>query len=246
MCPEKQQKNNTAQSPFAVLEELKDAMAQKKKEEEEKKKKNKGRKKAKAPRQLTEEELFRAAMKGVSPIKGRKIKTKAETKKRPPQKSFFNVQDEKDKEALAALSELVSGKSPFPLEHTSEYLEEERLAAIPDLSKKLHQGAFSIQGYIDLHRMDELTALNATRDFIHESLLLGKKCLAIIHGRGLSSKKGPVLKKAVINWLKTGPFRRHILAMSSAPPWDGGTGVTYVLLKRRPSKRQKKKKAWKT
>lgn len=229
------------QSPFSSLIGLKDAIASNKKE------KDQGKKEEKSVPHLSEEELFRKAMEGVIPIEGTQKKIMEEApvgqKRQSKNISASPAILKEDTEALAALSELVSGKSSFPLEHTSEYVEEERLAVIPDLSKRLHQGAFSVQAYIDLHGMDEIMALDACRNFIQEALFLEKKCVAIIHGRGLSSPRGPVLKKAVHKWLKTGPYRRHIMAMSSAPSWDGGTGVTYVLLRTRPARRIRKKKA---
>jgi DNA-nicking Smr family endonuclease len=45
----------------------------------------------------------------------------------------------------------------------------------------------------------------------------------------------------VVKWLTNGPYRRFVLSFSSAPTWDGGAGVTYVLLRRRPVKRRRKK-----
>jgi DNA-nicking Smr family endonuclease len=67
--------------------------------------------------------------------------------------------------------------------------------------------------------------------------------ILIIHGRGLSSPAGPVLKTKVIQWLTTGPWRRWVMAFASARLCDGGAGATYVLLRRQPTtKRFKRKK----
>ncbi|UCH46386.1 MAG: Smr/MutS family protein [Nitrospiraceae bacterium] len=54
--------------------------------------------------------------------------------------------------------------------------------------------------------------------------------MKIIHGRGLRSPDGPVLKKAVIQWLLT-RYRKYIVAFASARQCDGGLGAIYVLFR---------------
>ncbi|MGD8310820.1 MAG: Smr/MutS family protein, partial [Chromatiales bacterium] len=51
----------------------------------------------------------------------------------------------------------------------------------------------------------------------------------IIHGKG-GVRGQPVLKQKVDQWL---PQHPDVLALCSAPSWDGGTGAAYVLLARR-------------
>jgi DNA-nicking Smr family endonuclease len=68
----------------------------------------------------------------------------------------------------------------------------------------------------------------------------GKTGILITHGRGLSSPLEPVLKRKVVEWLTHGPWRKWVIAYSSARICDGGAGATYVLLRQRPiSKRLK-------
>ena len=58
----------------------------------------------------------------------------------------------------------------------------------------------------------------------------GKRCVRIVHGKGLSSEgKLPVLKVKVNSWLRQ---KDDVLAFCSARPQDGGTGAVYVLLKK--------------
>jgi DNA-nicking Smr family endonuclease len=71
---------------------------------------------------------------------------------------------------------------------------------------------------------------------------MGSRCLMIIHGRGLKSHEGPVLKNCVVNWLSSGILSSYVLAFCSARPCDGGTGAVYVLLKARPDKKKKIKR----
>jgi DNA-nicking Smr family endonuclease len=71
----------------------------------------------------------------------------------------------------------------------------------------------------------------------------GNTGLLVTHGRGLSSPSEPVLKKKVEEWLTRGPWRKWVVAYSSARKCDGGAGATYVLLRVRPvSKRFKVRK----
>jgi DNA-nicking Smr family endonuclease len=66
--------------------------------------------------------------------------------------------------------------------------------------------------------------------FLKESMIKGHRCIKIIHGRGLRSPKGPVLKEALIKWL-SGRYRKHIIAFVTARQCDGGLGALYILLR---------------
>jgi len=127
---------------------------------------------------------------------------------------------------------------PFSLEHSSEYIEWTAPTIDIRIAKRLHKGEFSVQEYLDLHGYTVEDALKLCYEFFYKAINEGKKCIAVIHGRGLSSEKGPVVKDAFIKWVKRGPFRRYTLAFATAPRTDGGFGVTYILLKRNKLKRK--------
>jgi DNA-nicking Smr family endonuclease len=96
---------------------------------------------------------------------------------------------------------------------------------------------------VDLHGLTAEDAREVFEKFIKGAITTGKRGVLIIHGRGLSSPSEPVLKKKVIEWLTRGPWRKWVVAYSSARFVDGGAGATYVLLRQRPvSKRLKKNK----
>ena len=107
-----------------------------------------------------------------------------------------------------------------------------RLPEVPgEVIGKLHTGHFSAQGYLDLHGYtgDEV---NETLDaFLAEAFQRDWKCVKVIHGRGLRSVKGPVLKDAVVRRL-VGRYRKQVIAFVSARQCDGGLGAMYVLLRR--------------
>ncbi|WP_051920723.1 Smr/MutS family protein [Thermodesulfobacterium hydrogeniphilum] len=120
---------------------------------------------------------------------------------------------------------------------TSEYIEGKASGISRQIIKNLREGKFSVQRTLNLRGMFVDEAKFAFEEFMKRAILNGDKCVLIIHGRGLSSKKEPVLKNKVKEWLEKGPFRKYILAYCSARPCDGGMGATYVLLSSKPIKR---------
>ncbi len=181
--------------------------------------------------------LFLKAMKGVRPLnkdRGPNLVANRATGSR-------SHVDGESQDALRQLKELVEGARPIPVNQTPEYVQGPDNTGENELALRLHSGAFAIQAYCELHGMDSLTALERCETFTRRAIMEGKRCVAFIHGRGLSSKNTPVLKELVRNWLKRGTFRRYVVAFSSAPIWDGGAGVTYVMFRSRPAKRQRVK-----
>lgn len=187
-------------------------------------------------KEIEEDELaiFYQAMAGVKPLEERPEPAEPKAAQRPKN-------DIQDKEALLKLKQLIEGKTPLDVSSTPEYVWGAQTKEAKLLAKRLKKGDFAIQAYCDLHGMTVEVALEACDDFMADALRNRYRCIAFIHGRGLSSPKEPVLKGMVTKWLNQGPYRRFVMAYSSAPAWDGGAGVTYVLLNKRPFKRKKKK-----
>ena len=144
-------------------------------------------------------------------------------------------------ETLLKLDNLVKFGTGFVVADTPEYIEGRGHNVHPEITKRLHRGDFSIQAHIDLHGLGVEDARNAFELFLTDSITTGKKAVLIVHGRGLSSPDKPVLKTSVIQWLTCGPWRKWVIAFSSARSCDGGAGATYVLLRQRPlTKRYRK------
>lgn len=96
--------------------------------------------------------------------------------------------------------------------------------------RKLRRGVFSIQDSIDLHGLNREQARLALHDFLALALARGRRCVKIIHGKGLrSSAAGPVIKPSVARWLVR---RNDVLGYASAKPQEGGSGATIVLLRK--------------
>ena len=162
---------------------------------------------------------------------------------RPPD---LNIRtNEGESEILKALNNLVKKGAGFVVADTPEYMEGRGRDAHPEITRRLHRGDFSIQDYIDLHGLNVADARSAFEEFMQQSIVAGKRVVLVIHGRGLSSANEPVLKTNVHRWLSSGYWRKWVMAFSSARWCDGGAGSTYVLLRQRPAKKPRKRKAYK-
>lgn len=148
----------------------------------------------------------------------------------PPPREALTVDE--DAEALARLAELISGEGPFDIADTDEYIE----GSAPGLDKRvlaaLRRGEYAVQGHVDLHGLTKVDAKESVDRFLAQAGRDGKRCVLIVHGRGLNSKDHiPVLKEQLRVWLQRGRIGRSVLAFATARPHDGGAGALYVLLR---------------
>jgi len=181
--------------------------------------------------------LFLEAMAGVKPMRqGKRVAQHIVSTAK------INADDDSESEALRQLNILVKTGEGFVVKDTPEYIEGTGHNVHPKISTRLHRGDFSIQAHVDLHGFGVEDAQNAFENFIKDSIATGKRAVLIVHGRGLSSPDRPVLKTKVVEWLTRGPFRKWVIAFSSARSFDGGAGATYVLLRQRPLTRRYRKK----
>ena len=133
---------------------------------------------------------------------------------------------------MRELDELVHGARPFDFADTDEYVEASVRGFDARVLKRLRRGDFAIQAHLDLHGMRREEARQRVAEFVERSRVEGKRCVLIVHGRGLGSKDNiPVLKEKLTAWLTRGAIGRRVLAFTSARPWDGGAGAVYVLLR---------------
>ncbi|HZP41566.1 MAG TPA: Smr/MutS family protein [Candidatus Binatia bacterium] len=183
---------------------------------------------AERPEAGDERSLFAHAMAGVVPLPrgGDRVDgpPPATGRRRP-------VSDEA--EALAALSDLVSGAQRFDVSDTREYVEGAIVGLDPRVLRRLRRGDFAWQAHLDLHGMTAEAARPAVGAFLTAAVRAGHRCVLIVHGRGLNSKdQVPVLKERIKEWLARGSAARIVLAFTTARPCDGGSGALYVLLRR--------------
>ena len=178
---------------------------------------------------LTDDELWAVAVDGADPLADRSARVK------PGPEPIAMVPGPLDPE-LAAYDELralVSGAAPFDIADTDEFIEGCARGLDHHLLRRLRRGEFAVQAHVDLHGLKREQARAELEGFLARSRLAGKRCVLVVHGRGLHSKdQVPVLKDALKRWMSTARFADHVLAFSTARPHDGGLGAVYVLLRR--------------
>lgn len=164
---------------------------------------------------------FGALVGPVQPVKARR-RVPLRKPPPPPRARFARADDQ------AVLKEsLGAGPAEVGLE-SGEELSFRRPHVPLRVLKDLRRGRYSIQDELDLHGLTASEARLMLRDFMHDVLLQGHRCVRIVHGKGLrSGPGGPVLKVKLNKWL---PQWEQVLAFTTAPARDGGTGALYALL----------------
>jgi len=184
-----------------------------------------------------EQQLFENAMSEVRPI------VRDNCREKNPAAGVSNGPGrDNDAEIISKLSDLIDKGEGFVVANTPEYIEGTGYRVHPATAKRLHRGDFAIEAHIDLHGFHVIDAKQAFEEFMSEAVRRGKRVVLIIHGRGLCSPKGPVIKAKVVEWLTRGSWRKWVLAYASARACEGGTGATYVLLRRCPATRRLRKR----
>jgi DNA-nicking Smr family endonuclease len=168
-----------------------------------------------------DDNLFRKAVGDARPLKQDRLSPRPKRRKPVPQQ---RLRDER--EVVASL--LSDDYSPDV--ETGEDLLFVRTGLQQRVLRKFRRGQYAIEAELDLHGCTVPEAREQVATFLRRMREGGKRCVRIIHGKGLSSEgKLPVLKSKVNGWLRQ---KDEVLAFCSARPQDGGTGAVYVLLKK--------------
>lgn len=165
--------------------------------------------------------LFRKATQGVRTLKQDRVGPHRTRRKPVPQQRWADDQ--------AVVASLLSDEFQPDVE-TGDELLFVRPGIQQRVLRKFRRGQYAIEAELDLHGRTTNEARDLVVDFLRRMQASNKRCVRIIHGKGLSSiGKLPVLKVKVNSWLRQ---KNEVLAFCSARPQDGGTGAVYVLLKR--------------
>ncbi|HAW44915.1 MAG TPA: hypothetical protein DCW60_01000 [Sutterella sp.] len=124
---------------------------------------------------------------------------------------------------MNAAAEAANVKDTF-VKDSETYLSED---ASPDLLRKLRRGAWPIADRLDLHGLRVSEAKPRVTAFLRNSHDVGLRSVIIVHGRGLNSPEGPVLKDLVRSWVRQIPY---VMAYIEAGPDHGGEGAIILLL----------------
>jgi DNA-nicking Smr family endonuclease len=178
---------------------------------------------------LTDEELWQIAIDGAAPLEDRTERIRPG----PQPQAMVPAQLDPEIAAYEELRALVRGEAPFDIADSDEFIEGSVHGLDPRVVRRLRKGEFAVQGHVDLHGMTREEAKAALATYLVRARHSGKRCVLVVHGRGLHSKdQVPVLKDAVKRWMSTARFSEHVLAFATARPHDGGAGAVYLLLRR--------------
>jgi len=97
--------------------------------------------------------------------------------------------------------------------------------------RRLELGDYPPELTLDLHGLIEDEAGRIVAEGLRRALKAGMRCVRVVHGRGLRSPDGPVLKKALPGWLARPPHGRKIMAFTTTGQHGAGGGATLVLLR---------------
>jgi len=171
---------------------------------------------------MEDENLFRQETQDVVPLK-----TPARSDSRTPRKATRSPQwQTKPRDIHSGSISPATAAEQAGSEETASY---RRNGVQTRLLQKLKRGRFPPADQLDLHHETTVAAHTMLQDFIAKAQDQRLQCIRIIHGKGLRSKTGPVLKHMVHQAL-----REHagVLAFTTLKPAHGGSGAVDVLLKR--------------
>ena len=96
--------------------------------------------------------------------------------------------------------------------------------------RELRRGDIAPEVEVDLHGMTRAAARAELVATLRDAIAAGKRCVLVVHGRGMRSSAGPILRDALPGWLAEAPHGASVLAFAAGEPQRGG--ATYVLLRR--------------
>jgi len=178
-----------------------------------------------------DEHLLTEAMEGVRAIPPGEKRIRAK-------KEAYIASHPRESEEEKLLQEVLADHSVINVTNLPEYMEGYVEGINPLIMEKLRKGEFSIQEVIDLHGLSIESARETFEYFLRDAVKKGLKCVKIIHGRGLKSKRTPIIKDYVKTWIVRAMHRKWVTAFSNATMAEGGPGATCILLRSKPVKKR--------
>ncbi|MCW8196063.1 DNA endonuclease SmrA [Proteobacteria bacterium 005FR1] len=181
----------------------------------------------------SDEDLFREAIGNVRPIK---TAERVKLEKKSAEASPGLEQRRRDAVAQAADgTQVLTGDFVTPVD-PHDILDYKRPGIQHGVYKNLRLGKYSIDAQLDLHRLTVDQARQALSQFISDCLAHNIRCALVTHGKGENRQPQPaLLKSCVAHWL---PQLESVMAFHSAQKQHGGSGATYVLIRKSEKKRQ--------
>jgi DNA-nicking Smr family endonuclease len=96
--------------------------------------------------------------------------------------------------------------------------------------RELRRGEIEPDVEVDLHGLTRAAARAELFAALRDAIAAGQRCVLVVHGRGMRSQDGPVLRDSLPDWLAEAPHGASVLAFAAGEAQRGG--ATYVLLRR--------------
>ena len=117
-----------------------------------------------------------------------------------------------------------------------EYIQWKQSGVQPGDFKNLQAGIYQAKMELDLHQKSVKEARILIWEFVNVAISSEQRTIKIVHGRGYRSDPPAVLKSFVVQCLKSHP---EVIAYCTTPSHLGGTGATFVQVKKSASEREK-------
>ncbi len=121
-----------------------------------------------------------------------------------------------------------------PLLKPEDIIEFKRDGVQDGVYRKLRLGKYPIQARLDLHRKTLKEARSEVTHFLKQCIEMDIRTVMIVHGRGENSNPPAIMKSFVANWLTQ---IQDVQCAHSAQRFHGGSGTTYVLLRKSGEKK---------
>lgn len=171
--------------------------------------------------------LFLASMGDVTPIKS--PSSHHFSRAQQPNEAQLAKRQAAEQPLLSAEQHNNLSNEQVELLNPHDLLNYKRSGVQAGVFKNLRLAKYNIDATLDLHGQHLSQARNTVYDFIMDCQQRRIRVVLIRHGVGLKSNPQAILKSYVNKWLR---LLEPVLAFHSALTHHGGSGSTYVLLKK--------------
>ena len=181
-----------------------------------------------------EDSVFQEAMDGVAPLKEGVHKASQRPRAQPTAGQLQRRRDaETERNEEGDRNPLTLGEiarvNPF------DVLAWKKDGVQPRVFRRLAQGKYPVEATLDLHQRTLKEAREDVFRFVESSSLRAFRSVVIAHGRGDRSADPAKLKSYVAYWLSQ---LTDVIGFHSAPRHLGGTGATFVLIRKSPLQKE--------
>ena len=181
-----------------------------------------------------EDSVFQEAMDGVAPLKEGVHKASPRPRAQPTvgqlqrRRAAEPERNEEGDRTPLTLGE-IARVNPF------DVLAWKKDGVQPRVFRRLAQGKYPVEATLDLHQRTLKEAREDVFRFVESSSLRAFRSVVIAHGRGDRSADPAKLKSYVAYWLSQ---LTDVIGFHSAPRHLGGTGATFVLIRKSPPQKE--------